>query len=162
MIAGYLVGDAEVVSRLDGMSARLHEEMKAGIGRAVLKLQRMVVQDKLSGQVLKVRTETLRRSIDQIVIDEGQKVSGVVSTNVKYARAHEYGFHGTVSVRESLRTIKQAFGRPIEPVQVTVRAHSRKVDLPERSFLRSALTDLEASGAIRAEMEAAVTRAALP
>lgn len=159
MIGGYLVGDAEVVAKLDGMGVSLREEMKAGIGRAVLKLQRMVVQDKLSGQVLKVRTGTLRRSIDQVVIDEGEKVAGVVSSNLKYARIHEYGFRGTVSVRESLRTIKQAFGRPIEPRQVSVRSHSRRVDLPARSFLRSALADLEASGAIRAEMEAAVQRA---
>jgi phage gpG-like protein len=160
MIGGYLVGDAEVVQRLDGMGARLRDEMRAGIGRAALKLQRMVKQDKLSGQALKVRTGTLRRSIDQAVIDEGAKVAGIVSTNVKYARVHEYGFKGTVSVRESLRTIRQAFGRPIDPRQVSVRSHSRKVDLPARSFLRSALADLEASGAIRAEMEAAITRAA--
>lgn len=159
MIEGYLVGDAEVVARFDGMGARLRDEMKAGIGRATLKLQRMVVQDKLSGQALKVRTGTLRRSIDQIVVDQGANVVGIVSSNVKYARIHEYGFKGTVTVRESLRTIKQAFGRPIEARQVSVRAHSRRMDLPARSFLRSALADLEASGAIRVEMEAAVTRA---
>ena len=160
MIGGYLVGDAEVVQRLDGMGTRLRDEMKAGIGRATLKLQRMVVQNKLSGQVLKVRTGTLRRSIDQVVLDEGTKVSGIVSSNVKYARPHEYGFHGAVTVKESLRTIRQAFGRPIDPVQISVRSHTRKVDLPERSFLRSALADLERSGAIRVEMEAAVKRAA--
>jgi phage gpG-like protein len=159
MIDAYLVGDAEVVARLDGMPAKLRDEMKVGIGRATLKLQRMVVQDKLSGQVLKVRTGTLRRSIDQAVTDEGANVVGTVSTNVKYARVHEYGFKGVVTVRESLRTIRQAFGRPIDAKQITVRAHSRKMDLPERSFLRSALADLETSGAIRVEMEAAVKRA---
>jgi len=159
MIEAYLVGDAEVTAKLDGMGAKLRDEMKAGIGRATLKLQRMVVQSKLSGQVLKVRTGTLRRSIDQAVMDEGANVVGIVSTNVKYARVHEYGFKGTVTVRESLRTIKQAFGRPIDAKQITVKSHSRKMDLPARSFLRSALADLEASGAIRAEMEAAVTRA---
>jgi len=159
VIEAYLVGDAEVTAKLDGMGAKLRDEMKAGIGRATLKLQRMVVQDKLSGQVLKVRTGTLRRSIDQAVTDEGANVVGIVSTNVKYARVHEYGFKGTVTVRESLRTIKQAFGRPIDAKQITVKSHGRKMDLPARSFLRSALADLEASGAIRAEMEAAVTRA---
>jgi phage gpG-like protein len=159
MISGYLVGDAEVVQRLDALGPKLRDEMKVGIGRAVLKLTNMVKRDKLSGQVLMPRTDVLRRSIGYALSDEGSKVAGIVSTNVKYARAHEYGFKGTVSVRESMRTIKQAFGRPIAPVTVTVRAHSMKMNLPERSFLRSALADLEASGAIRAELEAAITRA---
>jgi hypothetical protein len=84
----------------------------------------------------------------------------MVSTPVKYARPHEYGFHGTVDVREHMRTIKQAFGRPIEPGRGHGSAHSMKMNLPERSFLRSALMDMESAGTIRNEMEAAVSRAA--
>ncbi|MFX8565905.1 HK97 gp10 family phage protein, partial [Acinetobacter baumannii] len=74
------------------MPERLRDELKVGIGRAVLKLQREVVQNKLSGQVLNVRTGNLRRSIDQVVTTEGSAVIGIVSTNVKYGRIHEYGF----------------------------------------------------------------------
>lgn len=159
MIGGYVVGDAEIVARFQVLGPALQEELRAGIGRATLKLQRAVVTDKLSGQALKVRTGTLRRSIGQVVIEDGGKVAGVVSTNVKYGRVHEYGFAGTESVRASLRTVKQAFGRPIEPRQVNVRAHSRRVNLPARSFLRSALADMERGGAIREEIEAAVSRA---
>ena len=72
---------------------------------------------------------------------------------------HEFGFSGTQNVRESLRTVKQAFGRPISPVEAIVRAHSRKVDLPERSFLRSALRELEQAGVLAAETNAAIARA---
>ena len=175
MIHGYLVGDAEVTARLDALPTKLRDEMKEGIGRCVLKLQRMVTRDKLSGQVLKVRTGTLRRSIDQVVEDDGNQVTGIVSTNVKYAAAHEYGFQGTVDVRDSLRRSKEQFslrkltksgleskaslGKWAGKGEIVVRAHSRQVSIPERSFLRSALRDLEAAGIIRDEMDAAVKRA---
>ena len=159
MITTYISGDAELVRKFESIPARLRDELTVGIGRAALKLQREVVQNKLSGQVLSVRTGTLRRSIDQVVTSEGNSVVGIVSTNVKYGRVHEYGFKGTVSVRESLRQIKEAFGKSITPKTVTVRAHSRKVNLPERSFLRSALRDLAGAGVLQGEINAAVARA---
>ncbi|MFX6778543.1 hypothetical protein ABTH52_20150, partial [Acinetobacter baumannii] len=83
-------------------------------------------------------------------------VIGIVSTNVKYGRIHEYGFSGTVAVRESLRQVNKAFGRPIQTREVAVRAHSRRVNLPARSFLRSALHDLADAGVIQAEIDAPV------
>jgi phage gpG-like protein len=153
------IGDAEIIRKFDQFPARLHEEVKKGIGRLALMLARNVQRDKLSGQVLKVRTGRLRRSIASLVEDSGSVVSGVVSTPVKYAPPHEFGFHGTVSVREHVREIKQAWGRSITPKSITVRAHEMKLNLPERSFLRSALHDLEASGAVRAEIEADIARA---
>jgi hypothetical protein len=61
---------------------------------------------------------------------------------VSYARQHEYGFAGAVSVKAHLRMVKKAFGRSITPTQVHVRAHARNVVYPERSFLRSALKDM--------------------
>lgn len=159
MITMMLVGDTEIVRKLDALPTRLREEMKVGIGRLALKLARNVQTDKLSGQVLKVRTGRLRRSINDVVEDNGNLVSGIVSTPVKYAPPQEFGFSGTVSVRESLRTIKQAFGIPIAEKTITVRAHQMKMNLPERSFLRSALREMEASGQIVQEMDAAAARA---
>ena len=158
MIELYAVGDTEIVRKLDKLPSRLAEELKTGIGRLVLKLARNVQLQKLSGQVLNVRTGRLIRSIGSVVEQTGDSVAGIVSTPVKYARPHEEGFHGTVSVREHVRQIKQAFGRPIAPMQVTVRAHEMKMNLPERSFLRSALADMQASGAVTEEIEDAIAR----
>lgn len=94
-------------------------------------------------RVLRVRTDNLRRSIHQRVNVSGNVVSGEVNTNVRYGIAHEYGFAGSVNVKASLRQVRQAFGRPLKPPRyVHVRAHTRDVKLPERSFLRSALRDL--------------------
>jgi len=160
MISLTAIGDAEIVRKFDQFPVRLHDEIKKGVGRLALMLARNVQRNKLSGQVLKVRTGRLRRSIGSVVEDSGDVVSGIVSTPVKYAPPHEFGFHGTVSVREHMREIKQAFGRSIAPKQIMVREHTMKMNLPERSFLRSELRDLEASGAIRTEFEADIARAA--
>jgi len=171
MISGYVVGDAEVVQKLDSIDARLKRELRSGIGRATLQLQRQVKQDKLSGQVLKVRTGTLRHSITQAVKASGETVSGIVSTAVKYAPFHEYGLSKTVTVREHVRDVVQSFrevtrkgvtSRKAELLHMnkgTVRAHTRNVDYPAHSFLRSALRELEASGMIREEIDAAISRA---
>ncbi len=47
---------------------------------------------------------------------------------------HEYGFNGDVTVKAHLRMIKMAFGKSISPKQVSIKTHTRKVDLPEKSF----------------------------
>lgn len=159
MIGTYLTGDAEVIRKVDELGSRMRKELRGGIGRLALKLQNKVKTDKLSGQVLNVRTGRLRRSINQAVIDEGEKVTGVVSTAVKYAPPHEYGFSGVVTVREHLRMQTKAWGKAITPKQVTVRSHSAKMNLPARSFLRSALHDMDSAGTIKVELEAAVARA---
>jgi hypothetical protein len=162
MLSAYLIGDAEVIRHLEGLPDRLRAELKVGIGRAALKLQREVVQQKLNGQVLKRRTGHLMNSVNQAVSESGTQIVGIVSAGgptVKYARAHEYGFSGTVTVKEHLRLQTMAFGRPMEPRQVTVKAHSMKMNLPERSFLRSALRDITAAGVIQTEIDGAISRA---
>jgi phage gpG-like protein len=147
-----------VLRKLDATALDVRTALRVAIGILVIKLQRNVVRDKLTGQVLKVRTGTLRRSIGVSMNEPGgDKIIGLVSTNLKYAPPHEYGFHGSVNVRAHLREIKQAFGRQLKtPVTVSVGAYSRNVDLPERSFLRSALRDMRASGIIDTDINAAL------
>ena len=160
MINGAVIGGTEVVQRFDAMPNRLRAEMRASIEKLSIRLTSKV-KDKLDGQVLKVRTGLLRRSITQAVIENGNTVSGITSTAVSYARAHEYGFNGVVSVRAHMRTIKQAFGRSINPVTFQVSAHPMHMKLPERSFLRSSLREMEASGAIRDGLADAVRKATI-
>lgn len=115
------------------------------ITRLTIKLQGHVKENKLSGQVLKVKTGRLRRSINQRVDnDANEGPVGTVGTNVSYARPHELGFSGDVQIRQHLRKIKEAWGKPLEePIEIVVRAHTRRVDLPARSFLASALADIQ-------------------
>ncbi|WP_026470034.1 hypothetical protein [Alkanindiges illinoisensis] len=142
MIEASVTGDSAVVASIREQYRKITTNVEQSIGRLTLKLLTRVKVNKLSGQVLNVRTGRLRRSITQKVVNTPSQITGIVGTNVEYARAHEIGFNGQVSVKAHLRQIKMAWGKSITPRTVEIRAHSRQVNLPEKSFLRSALTDM--------------------
>jgi len=159
VISAELLGDGPALDRLRAQP----DAANAGLARAIAKLgialQGNVQQDKLSGEVLKVRSGALKSSIDVQIDKSAAGVTATVLSDLDYAAAQEYGFSGTVNVRASLRFIKQAFGHPIATKTVSVRAHSRRMDLPERSFLRSALDDLapDISAGVEDAMREAIT-----
>jgi len=147
LISGVIVGGPEAANKFRASGLLLIEALRKGIGRACL-LVVARTKEKLSDQVLHVRTGRLRRSIHADPIEVvGDMVTGRVGTNVEYAGIHEFGFKGPVSVREHLST--SVLGN-----KFTVRSHTREINMPERSFLRSSLTELQ--GEIRAEVERAV------
>lgn len=88
-----------------------------------------------SGQTL-VDTARLMNSI---IGGEGDTNQVRVGTNVAYAAAHNFGVDKEITqqVREHVRRITQAFGKPIEPTAVQVKSHSRKfhMHLPPREFM---------------------------
>jgi len=160
MIKGWLFGVEKIVLQLTESPHFMQDALNKSVSRMALRLLARVKTDKLSGQVLKVRTGRLRRSINQRVVREGKGVYGYVGTNVEYGRAHEFGFKGAVSVRAQLREVKQAFGKPLQDAKsVFVQSHSHKVTLPRRSFLRSALLEMDRE--IKVEMCNAI-HSALP
>lgn len=146
-----ITGNEHVEVRLRTMPQRTRESLKQAMLVAMVDLRGFVASNKLSGQLLKVRTGHLRRSITQSVQDDPHGVTGVVGTNVSYAAVHEYGFKGLVTVREHLRRLKDGN-------TANVRSHSRKMDLPARSFLRSSLMDK--AGTITERLGKAVSEAA--
>jgi hypothetical protein len=160
VITATLVGDAAAVARLRVISDDANSGLARAIAKLGIELQRKVQHDKLSGQPLKPRSGSLRSSIDLRMAQSGSTVSATVFSDLRYARAQEHGYSGTVLVRTSLRRIKEAFGRPVAERAISVRAHGRRMNLPERSFLRSALGDMtnDIQDAIDAALRAAVTR----
>ena len=144
MLKMEFIGGDVLVALLRAYGDKVQTAVVKSVARSALRLQSEVMENRLSGQVLNVRTGNLRRSIHQRVTNTGSAVIAEVNTNVRYGAAHEYGFSGTVNVKASLRQVRQAFGRPLKnPRYVQVRAHSRNVRLPERSFLRTALRDMK-------------------
>jgi len=103
-------------------------------------IQRSVKQGKLTGQVLHVRTGTLRRSINREVTERSDGVFAVIGTNVEYAAAHEYGM-SVVAVRKNLRKPPHLVTRKMGERVMTGSPYGIK--FPERSFLRSTLTEFE-------------------
>lgn len=152
-----LVGEKALVARLREMSGAIRRALLKAVTISVIDLQGKI-QAKLAGPVLKERTHHLHDSIHYEVTSDETSVTGLVGTDVVYARYHEYGFHGTEQVREHLRRISVAFGHPIATVQATVRAHARHVDYAGHPFLRPTLA--ENAEAITERLDQAIQGAA--
>ena len=150
------------MAHLQQFPERLATSMVKAMNRVTIGVQALVKSGKLSGQVLHVRTGTLRRSINQEVRYAGSGlIEGIVGTNVEYAHVHEYGFHGTVSVKEHLRMQKVAWGKAMKnPREVTVKAHNMTMNTPGKRFLRDALA--ENAELIRETYRKAVNRGLQP
>ena len=173
-----MTGDRETVLRLKEMPNKVRAELARAINTQLVKIHQAAFKN-LSGAVLKNQSGTLRRSLKIMPIRHTKdSVTGTVNTagsKVKYAAVHEFGYDGMVSVRahtrRSLQQIKEATkkrslgkGR-MGPKQlyisnkhkgqgaVQVRAHSRHMKLPKRSFLGSALE------ALKSDIEAALKEA---
>lgn len=152
------------VERVEQKLVRFPQSLRAELRRSVAKLAFEVTDTavaNVSGRLLKRRTGALAGSINPRVTEDASGVTAVVSAGgvaAKYARVHEYGFEGPESVKAHMRRIKQAWGRPIEPREVRVSAHTRNVNVPEKAYLRGALRQHKAD--ILARLGAAAERAA--
>lgn len=78
-------------------------------------------------------------SIASIEAISATAVRLIKGSAVPYAKAHEEGYRGPMRVPTHQRRISQAFGRPIAPVVVTVKAHTRQGTIPKRPYLAPAL-----------------------
>jgi phage gpG-like protein len=139
-----VIGREELKARFSGAGANVRDALRRAIQASVIDMEAQV-KEKLSGPVLRNRTGRLRNSVTSRVDIglAGNQIVGTVGANTPYAAVHEYGFQGVVSVREHLRMITQAFGKPLKggPREITIHAHPMKMDMPERSYLRSTLRE---------------------
>jgi phage gpG-like protein len=145
-------GDGQVLAGMVKAEADTLARVGASILRLTLSLKRKVKEDKLSGQVLKVRTGTLRRSIGHDVFDDGAGIVGAVSTPIKYAPPHEFGATIPARIVEAKRAGALRFqigGKFVFAKRVNIPSFK----LPERSFMRSALADMDAE--IRTDLQQA-------
>jgi phage gpG-like protein len=149
-----LVGESQLVGRLTSLAAPVLQALRAKIEVLTINLQTHIVRDKLHGQVLNQRSGALARSIQRRVEASQMAVFGVVFSagDVKYAHAHEFGFQGTVTVKQHMRTM--VFGKEAA-LPFSVGPYSMRMNVPERSFMRSSLADQRQS--ISAGLRDAVT-----
>ena len=136
MIQVTVPGTERLETDLGLTRAHLLIALRTEIQRIAVDVTAHVKDQKLSGQVLKVQTGRLRRSINFRVTESATGVQATVGTNVEYARIHEFGFRGSVNIKAHLRKLKSG-------KKAAVRAHSRNVNLPERSFLRSTMREMQ-------------------
>lgn len=143
MNIAFTVDASGAITDLNTIKTNSNANVQSTIQRLVIELTNKVKANKLSGSVLKVRTGRLRNSVHYKTEKFGNLVVGTVDTNVKYAGVHEYGFNGSVAVKAHMRTIKEAFGKPITSRSITIGAFSRRMNMPERSFMRTALAEMK-------------------
>lgn len=125
-----------VVARLEGFGQRLITSLNRQMTRIVIELQSYIRTRKLvGGNPLHQRTGNLSHAVNYQILQETDGVVGVVGVDrtAPYGAVHEYG--GTFTIREHIVTSKK--GNPYN-----VRAHT--ATYPERSFLRSALSENQA------------------
>lgn len=158
MITARLIGEDRVLARLRALPVGINSGLVRAMTNLGLALQRKVRQEKLAGELLASRSGALSSSIDVRLEVGAAKVTMTVFSDSKYARVHEYGFAGTVSVSASLRRITKAFGRSIAERTIDVPAHTRRMNLPETAFLRTALAEM--APAIGDEVVSALREAA--
>jgi phage gpG-like protein len=150
-ITATIVGRDAVLARFRMRREKIVEAVRATMLAEMSKLANYVKASKLSGQVLKNRTGTLRRSIHAGAEATGETVTGTVGTNVSYAHVHEDG--GAFQIPAHQRQLTMVFGRPIEPRFITVAAHVARY--PQRAFLRPAFDERRPSilAALRKSVE---------
>ncbi len=158
MSGAAIAGLDAVRERLRALPGAVQDGLARALARASLDLQ-ATAQGKVSGDVLRSRTGGLRGSIVATVGLGDGGVSAEVGSDLPYAGFQEYGLQGIESVSAHLRTIKQAFGRPLRAgsERIAIGGYDRKVDYPAHSFLRSVLADMQ--GEIMTSLEAAVVEA---
>ena len=141
-----------ISKRFERVGAKVVDAVSRAVERNAIEVT-ATVKRKLSGEVLKNRTGTLRRSIHYIVEAQPGMVTATVGANMdeaKYARIHEYGgtinhparehtlyFHMSKSGDVGNKFVKK--GKSNFAQKSHVGAWTQVVK--ERSYLRSSLLD---------------------
>ena len=152
-----IIDPINAIANFNSINVKLKSEIYSTINRLGLELTNNIKSSKLTGQALYVRTGRLRNSIHSRTVQEFDKTTAIVETNVKYAAIHEYGFSGSETVKAHTRKITQAYGKPISPKTIIINSFNRQMNMPERSFMRSALNEIASKVII--DLNSAVVRA---
>lgn len=162
-ITGHVEGDDRVIQHLSEFPPTAKENLKKNIYKMALILQRHIVTDKLSGQVLNRKTGTLARSIQTKMEVGSDYVYGIVGSRVNesnrlvYAAIHEFG--GTIPAHDVVAkggALKFELKNGV--TMFRRRVHIPDVKMPERSYVRSSMNDLRDE--ILLSMKSAVADAA--
>ncbi|MBK1884102.1 hypothetical protein JIN85_16905 [Luteolibacter pohnpeiensis] len=146
----------DIVEGVGKASRTMQDALTLALQKLVFEAQKQNFTGKgpfpVSDHRLGVVTGRLRRDLHAEPVEmTGTGYRGRIGTAVEYFKAHELGFSGEVSVRAHVRAAhtlrgirankkKGIRGRaPQSRLEQSVRAHTRKVNIPERRPLRTAI-----------------------
>jgi len=141
MIQATIIGGEQLEERLRVLPDKVMLAVTKRVQAAALQVEADVKANKLSGQVLHVKTGNLRRSIHTNPVNiNGSNISATVGTNSEYAAIHEYG--GVTSPHEIVPRNHEALKFMVDgKVLIRKRVMHPGSRIPERSFLRSTLKE---------------------
>ncbi|SEJ55983.1 hypothetical protein [Frateuria terrea] len=160
MIGVQITGDTALVTKLEETTGKIKAAAKTSLDMWATELAGYIKMSKLSGDPLHRRSGKLSSSVYPDKRETADTISGGARAglDVPYPKAHEYGMQRNVVVSAFHRMQTMAWGKPMaNPREVLVNQHSSYVNLPERSYMRSALREQAPEGI--AELRAAVKEA---
>lgn len=142
----------EVIARLHYFSANAAEQLKPTFQDTLADLVNYIRQEKLSGQVLKIKTGDLYNSIGSYVSVTGSILNGAVfSRGLNYAAIQEFGGQTSphIIMAKNGKALHFMLADGAEVFAMSVNHPGSK--MPERSFIRSAVSDkiVEIQNALR-------------
>lgn len=134
-------GETQIIAKLEALPGKLQRELTKRLTVLALQMQATIKQ-KLSGQVLKVRTGNLRDSIGYDVTTATDAVVATVFSDksVKYGRIHEYGGQTAPHVIEPRKANVLAFQMGGKMVFAR-RVNHPGSRIPARPFMRPTLAE---------------------
>jgi phage gpG-like protein len=142
---------------LAAMPERIRDALATKANALAAELQAKI-QQKLSGEVLQMRSGALAGSIGVTIDDPSADVSVRIttSTDIKYAAIHEFG--GTIPPHQIVPDKARALAFLVGGKQVfATRVQLPAVTMPERSYMRAALSEM--ADEVRDEFSSAVVEA---
>lgn len=157
MITAELIGQQETILRLSGMPRAVQRALVTESYALAQDLRTLMIQ-KLSGEVLQVRTGFLKSHVFADVRDTETAVYGdVYVSGVKYAAIHEFG--GTTAAHDILPKNGKALAFLMGGQNMVFRkVHHPGSKIPMRSYARTALRESRKAiimGLTRAVLQAA-------
>lgn len=136
--------------KFDDLMAQTRENLLQRITALTGELESRVKSEEpvVTGQL---REETLSK-----IYDDPNRISGRVFVSGHFAKAAalEYGAHKTARVRPHSARLDHVFDKRIAPMVVMISAHSRRLNIAERAYLRQPLASM--SGEVIERLRAAV------
>lgn len=158
MIGLEVTGDTALLAKLDATTGKVRAAAKTSLDLWATELAGYIKAEKLSGNPLHRRSGALSRSVYPDKRETADAVSGGARAglDVPYAKIHEYG---------GLIPAHQVVARNAKALAFTVGGTLRfaksvqipAVQMPERSYMRSALREQAPEGI--AELKAAIAEA---
>jgi hypothetical protein len=158
MIAAYLVGDRELLERLQRLPGAVNTGLSRSITQLGFALQRTLRRDDIGDQA---PTKDTRSPMSKVGLRFEQN-SGTITARLGVRRQNAAQRDGlararSANVRASLRREQEGFASPTAANAIGVPAGDGVAGLVEPSFLRSALDSM--APAVRDEIEAGLSAA---